>query len=112
MKHEEFIGFAGEFKQGQIQGAAGAEMQAHLDACADCARLLKAWPDSEPSPWFAPRVMAQVHQSVQSGAGQPGWLAPLAAGLAMLMLVAAFWHPERAWLRHDQSIIWRDPGHE
>jgi hypothetical protein len=36
----------------------------------------------------------------------PAWLAPLAASLALGLVLSAFWHPERAWLRADGDFAY------
>ncbi len=103
MQHLETLSLADDFLSGRLPPGQEASLRAHLEACPDCRAVLRAWDPSASAPWLAARVAARLRGQ---GRGLPGWLAPLAAGLALLLCLSAFWHPERGWLRADHAFAY------
>jgi hypothetical protein len=107
--HEHCLGLAQDYYAGRLDAAARGAWESHRDACPDCRAVLERWPHAEPVPDLQRAVLAAVRPKPSgavpartSAERGPAWLVPLAAALALAVLVAAFWHPERQWLRDDE----------
>ena len=97
--HERCLGHAQAYFNGGLAPAAAAAFTAHRDGCPACAQVLARWPHAAVVPDLAPAVLARLRPAPAVRA----WWTPLAAGLCLLLLLTAFWHPERAWLRDDRA---------
>jgi anti-sigma factor RsiW len=97
--HERCLGMAQAYFSGGLAPAEAAAFTAHRGACPACAQVLARWPHAAAVPDLRGPVLARL--GVRPAA--PAWWAPLATGLALALLLAAFWHPERAWLRDDHG---------
>ena len=110
MTHAEILAKADAWRGGELPPGEKKAYGAHLKACPACRELLDKWPRVRPREGMTGRVMARLGP----GTGRTGWklgLAPLAAGLAaVLLILAAFWHPERRWLDEDKYFSRFDHG--
>ena len=97
--HEQCLGQAQAYFSGALSPSEAQAFTAHRDACPACAQVLAAWPHAAALPDLRAGVLAAL--GLRKAA--PAWWAPLATGLALALLVSAFWHPERAWLRDDHG---------
>jgi hypothetical protein len=97
--HERCLGQAQAYFSGALALADAEAFAAHRDACPACAQVLAAWPHAAAVPDLRAGVLAAL--GVPKAA--PAWWAPVATGLALALLVTAFWHPERAWLKDDHG---------
>lgn len=97
--HERCLGDAQAYFSGALAPAAEAAFAAHRNKCPGCTRVLARWPRAVAVPDLAPAVLARLRPVPVA----PVWWTPLAAGLGLLLLLTAFWHPERAWLRDDRT---------
>lgn len=104
MTHAEILSNAEDYRQGRLSGPEARAYRGHLESCPACREVVEKWPGLLPRPGFTDRVMARLAQVQDVPARGRGWVfAPLAAGLAaVLLIVAAFWHPERKWLEEDK----------
>lgn len=108
-QHEDCLSRAQEYFDGRLEPGPSAIWEAHREACPDCRSILERWPKSVPVPDFRARVLELARPSIPSP--EPaygarfglGWLLPLGSAFAMLLLLSAFWHPERQWVRDDLS---------
>jgi anti-sigma factor RsiW len=102
--HAEILSQCEAYHEGGLEDAARRRFEAHLEACEACRRLVEAWPHAVPAPDLAPAVLAALAPAEPVFFTRPGWLAPIAAALAVGLLVAAFWRPERTWLNADRGF--------
>lgn len=104
MTHAEILAKAEAWRRDGLSRPEQSDFMGHLKACPACREMIENWPKAVPMEGLAFRVMARLstrtdapirHRSLR--------IAPLAAGLAaVLLIVAAFWHPERKWLEEDK----------
>jgi hypothetical protein len=79
-----------------------ARVQAHLASCGPCRRIAQAWlQDAEAD--LLPAVLAGLMPEQGRGL-RLGWAMPAAVALSLALLIGAFWHPERAWVRADKAF--------
>jgi predicted anti-sigma-YlaC factor YlaD len=101
MDHSEALGLLEELKRGALTPLQAARVQAHLDACPDCRVVALRWPNAAPVPPLDVRVMAQLREE---NAPRRAWVPSFAAAAALLLVLTAFWRPERAWVRLDEGF--------
>ncbi len=110
MKHEEILGKAEAYRAGKLNRHESADMGEHLASCAACREIIARWPTTSPRSGFTLRVMAHLEEAPSVPDMRPLW-APLAGVLlSMLLVLVAFWHPERDWVRADKSFASFDRG--
>ena len=104
MLHEEIIGKFREYRMGALPPRESAEISSHLENCEHCAMLFDRVPEAIPAADFTARVMANLEREPamvfspwRQGFSQLGFTAAAAA-----LIIAAFWHPERSWVRQDK----------
>lgn len=97
MDHLEALSLA---ESRDLDPAKAAALRAHLDACASCAAVHAAWPAQASAPDLWPALRRRI---LPAPRWAPQWLTPLATGLSVALLLSAFWRPEQAWVRADQS---------
>ena len=109
MLHEEIIGRLSEYRSGSLGREERTRVRRHLQTCAHCRTLYQGWPDGRPSPGFAGRVMGRLEEGNGLSLRAPGrWWVPLTGtAVAAVLIIAAFWHPERSWLKADRYFgLW------
>jgi anti-sigma factor RsiW len=108
-QHEDCLSRAQDYFDGRLDPGPSALWEAHRAACPDCRAVLERWPKNAAVPDFRGRVLTLTRPCAPDLAPAPesrrslGWLLPLGSALAMLLLISAFWHPERQWVRDDLS---------
>ncbi len=105
MMHAEILAKAEAYRRGELSPEEKNWFSDHLKACSACLELVDKWPlDHLPREGMTGRVMTRLSQERDALAQNRALrFAPLAAGLAgVLLLLAAFWHPERRWLEEDK----------
>ncbi|HVZ80994.1 MAG TPA: zf-HC2 domain-containing protein [bacterium] len=125
MTHSQILAQADAWRRGRLSPAEKKGMESHLKGCPACRELLAKWPEAKPREGFTGRVMARIPVREPEKGLVPGWgFASLATGLAAVLLVlAAFWHPERKWLEEDKyfsrfdhvpsaTVIWKEGSYE
>jgi len=112
MTHAETLAKAEDYRQGRLSGPQTKTYRDHLESCPACRELVKKWPEGLPQPGLTGRVMARLSRPLDVPASKRGWVfVPLTAGLvAVLLVMAAFWHPERKWLEEDKYFARFDHG--
>ena len=106
MRHEEILGKMGEYRKGNLPLPERAAQERHLARCAMCRKLAGQWKDINVPLGFTSRAMARLKKEEKtvirfhptSWAARAGW------AVAAALLVAAFWHPERSWVKADRGF--------
>ena len=112
MTHAEILAQIQAYQRGELSPPEMAGFQVHLSHCAACRELVGHWPTAQPRPGLTGRVMTRLREPDRPGV-LGGWSLRTAwagAALALALLVAAFWHPERKWLNADRSFAFFEPG--
>lgn len=125
MDHIEAISQLDARRDGRLEPQAALALQAHLDHCPDCRLLASRWPAAGASPDLRGRVLAELRSaprlSPRPARGSeadraqpwellpglwswPAWGAPLLGAAALLLLLTAFWRPERGWVEADAGF--------
>ena len=60
------------------------------------------WRDEDVSADFQARVMARIPAPREIETS--GWMFRTGSAVAAALLVAAFWHPEKSWVRDDRAF--------
>jgi hypothetical protein len=106
MQHAECISLFEALKSGD-KGTQAQSAQKHLGQCGPCQRLWERYDAQAQAPDLVPGVMAAITPHAFT-LRWPLWLAPVAAVLALAILVSAFWRPERQWLNEDRGYAWEE----
>lgn len=106
MLHEDILSLADDYVSGRLNRKTQKRLQNHLDTCEDCRGVIQAWDLQAPVPALKTQVMAALRE--QARPGWRPWWATLASATALLLLVTAFWQPERAWVKADKGFAARD----
>ena len=101
MDHSEVLGHLEEMKRGALAPLLAARVQAHLDACPDCRVVAMRWPSKPQALRLDVRVLARLREE---RAPRRGWVPSFAAAAALLLVLTAFWRPEKTWVRLDQGF--------
>jgi anti-sigma factor RsiW len=107
--HEEILSQIGEFRRGELPAGEAAAVERHLASCSACRQVAARWKDVPVPAGFAQRVMDRLGAS-ESPVKTPFWrlVVPVLETAAAVMIVAAFWHPERSWVNSDKSFAYTD----
>ena len=110
MMHEEILGKAEAYRAGTLDRTESAEMGEHLASCPTCREIVAKWPVASPREGFTQRVMANLEKAPSAPAWRPV-LAPMAGLLvSMALVLVAFWHPEKDWIRADKGFASFESG--
>lgn len=108
MDHLEALTLLDARRDGRLGPASAQALQAHLDACADCSLLASRWPSAArvaAAPDLRWRVLAALRPApAPPGWAWPAWTVPLAGAAGLLLLLTAFWRPERSWAEADRGF--------
>ena len=107
--HEEILSKIGEFKRGDLPADESAAVKRHLVSCSSCRQVASRWKDVPVPPGLAQGIMDRLGKS-EPRVVTPFWrlLVPVLETAAAVMIVAAFWHPERTWVNSDKSFAYTD----
>jgi hypothetical protein len=107
--HEEILSQIGEFRRGELPADKSDAIERHLASCASCRKVAERWKDVPVPMYFSRRVMNRLG-ATESPVKTPFWrlVVPLLETAAAVMVVAAFWHPERSWVNSDKSFAYTD----
>jgi anti-sigma factor RsiW len=111
--HEKILSQIGEFRRGALPASESAAIKRHLASCVSCREVAKRWKNVSVPPGFAQGVMDRLGAS-ESSVKTSFWrlVVPVLETAAAVMIVAAFWHPERTWVDADRSFAYTDrPSH-
>lgn len=100
MEHGEALGQLEELKRGALAPLRARQVQAHLEACPDCRWVALRWPAEPLELRLDGRVLAQLRREA---APRRIWAPSFAMAAALLLLLTAFWRPEKAWVRLDRG---------
>ena len=111
MRHEEVLGRMAEYREGSLNPAERAALEGHLADCGPCRKLAKRWKDEMPSEGFISRVMARLGETDRKDLRlvRAGWALRTGWAVAAALLVAAFWHPEKSWVKADRAFAFFGP---
>ena len=106
MRHEEILGKMGEYRKGNLPLPEKAALERNLARCAMCRKVAGQWKDVSVPPGFATRVMARLKKEEKTVvlSHPASWAARTGWAVAAALLVAAFWHPERSWVKADRGF--------
>jgi hypothetical protein len=102
MRHEEFLAHILEYREGGLAPPDRAAWEAHRASCGSCRGIAMRWTDAKVPAGFSVRVMARVSLGKEKFAS--GWMIRTGWAVAAALLVAAFWHPEKSWVRADRAF--------
>jgi hypothetical protein len=107
--HEEILSQIGDFCRNKLPADKSAAIERHLVSCASCRKVAERWKDVSVPMNFSQRVMDRLG-ATESPVKTPFWrlVVPLLETAAAVMIVAAFWHPERSWVNSDRSFAYTD----
>ncbi len=107
--HERIVSQLADYRHGRLSEDREAQVRRHLGSCASCREVANRWVEAPVPAGFARRVMAGL------GTAEPPreadlwrWAIPALGAAAMVMVLAAFWHPERSWVEADKSFAFTD----
>jgi anti-sigma factor RsiW len=115
MRHEEVLGKMSDYRKGLLEPAERSVIERHLSYCELCRTLAARWRLETPAGDFSIRVMARLREgqdlpiSRREKVIRPIWWTRTGWVVAAALLVAAFWHPERSWVKADHSFAAFEP---
>jgi hypothetical protein len=111
MRHEEFLAVREAHRRGELAPREKAAWEKHRAACGLCRKLDERWPEAESPARFTAGVLERlkIAESLKPRLA-PVWAFRFGWAAAAALLVAAFWHPEKDWIRADRSFASFDPA--
>jgi len=107
MLHEEMIGKFSEYRDGSLGRGDRVRVRRHLQTCLHCRTLYQSWPEGGPPLGFADRVMDRLGKGSSLQAPSRWWVPLTGTAVAAVLVIAAFWHPEKSWLKADHYFgLW------
>ncbi len=102
MRHEEFLANITDYREATLAPSARADWEAHRASCGSCREIAERWRDEEVPAGFPARVMARIPAPAEKETSS--WMIRTGWAVAAALLVAAFWHPEKSWVRDDRAF--------
>jgi hypothetical protein len=105
MRHEELLGKAGEYLRAELSPPEMSEIARHLKTCAYCRSLVDGWAHAPAPPGFTEGIMTGLAEQPRRAFW--AWremAATLGTVAAAILILVAFWHPERDWVKADKSF--------
>ncbi len=112
MTHAEVLAKAEAYRKGGLSPVEKIGFADHLGACAACRELVEKWPHALPREGLAGRVLARLEEgpALPSWNRRVRWALLSGTAAAVLLVAAAFWHPERGWVKKDKFFARFDQG--
>ena len=105
MLHEEILARASEYQERRLSAEETKAVEHHLSECRDCRVLFRRWVVEPPPVSLAVGVMERLPEA--------RWGSPLFRRLsywgtvaAALLVLTAFYRPERHWMESDVFLSW------
>jgi hypothetical protein len=102
MRHEEFLGKIPEYREGTLDSSDRADWEAHRTSCNLCREIEHRWTTVDVPANFPAHVMGRIPTRVKKMPS--GWVIRTGWAVAAALLVAAFWHPEKSWVKADRAF--------
>ena len=112
MTHAEILAKSEAYRKGELSPAEITGFTGHLEACAACRELVEKWPQAHPRTGLAGRVLARLEEGpvLPSWNRRARWAFLSGTAAAVLLVAAAFWHPEQDWVKKDKYFARFDQG--